>query len=71
LYVLPAHQRQGIGRRLLAAVIDGFPASGKVWLIVEAQNLKGISFYRREGFRITGQAIEEGIRHFEMQKELR
>jgi len=50
LYVLPAHQRKGIGRQLMDAALGRFPEIHKVVLEVEEGNKKGISFYRKYGF---------------------
>jgi ribosomal protein S18 acetylase RimI-like enzyme len=70
LYVLPARQRQGIGRRLLDAAVKRFPDAGILRLKVEADNAKGLAFYRREGFRQIAEETVEGIRHYEMEKQL-
>ncbi len=68
LYVLPAHQRGGVGERLLAAAIAEHPASEVLRLDVEARNEKGIAFYRRDGFRETGRCMVEGSEHLIMEK---
>lgn len=68
LYVLPARQRQGIGKRLLDEVIARYPAVEIVRLVVEAENAKGLAFYEREGFRSVGEAVVEGIRHYRMER---
>ena len=51
LYVTPSHQRRGIGGKLLNACIAAFPDVQRLRLEVEAQNEKGLSFYRNQGFR--------------------
>lgn len=52
-YVLPAHQRMGIGRRLLHACLDALRAQGPVsrlFVQVEAENKGGRRAYKRLGF---------------------
>jgi ribosomal protein S18 acetylase RimI-like enzyme len=68
LYVAPARQRQGIGKRLLDAVVARHAACDLVRLLVEAGNVKGIAFYEREGFRPVGEAVVDGIKHFRMER---
>ena len=50
LYVLPGHQRQGIGGKLLEACAAAFPEAQRLRLEVEAKNEKGMAFYRKQGF---------------------
>ena len=50
LYVLPSHQRCGIGCRLLDASYARFPETTLVRLDVEEQNPHGRAFYRKLGF---------------------
>lgn len=50
LYVDPQAQRQGIGSRLLQAVIQHYPQASTMRLEVERNNVKGSSFYRKQGF---------------------
>ena len=59
LYVLPDHQRQGIGQQLLQASYEAFPACQRVRLEVEVQNHSGVAFYRRQGFTNVGQHQEQ------------
>ena len=47
LYVLPGHQRQGIGVKLLDACVAAFPEAKVFRLDVEEQNEKGLAFYRK------------------------
>ena len=50
LYVRPGHQRQGIGGELMDACMSAFPEAQRLRLEVEAQNEKGMAFYRKQGF---------------------
>ena len=54
LYVLPRHQRKGIGTALLDAALSRYPAARTVRLEVEEQNEKGISYWRRRHFVAVG-----------------
>ena len=75
LYVLPGHQRQGIGRKLLDACAAAFPEAVTMRLEVEAQNGKGMAFYRKQGFRESSRKVEElegiALTVVEMERELR
>jgi ribosomal protein S18 acetylase RimI-like enzyme len=70
LYVLPGYQRRGIGKLLLDEAIGRCPGCDAIRLEVEADNAKGLSFYRREGFEAVGEKTVEGIRHFDMERRL-
>ncbi|MGZ8454689.1 MAG: N-acetyltransferase family protein [Candidatus Binatia bacterium] len=51
LYVLPKHQRKGIGERLMEESLRAFPQTRRVQLDVEEENPKGRAFYRKLGFK--------------------
>ena len=74
LYVLPGSQRQGIGGKLLGACVAAFPGARKLVLEVEAQNDKGLAFYRKQGFREISRKEEElegiALTVVEMEKQL-
>ena len=70
LYVRPAYQRQGIGGRLLAALIERHPEASRIRLTVEADNAKGVAFYQRNGFAVTAEVVEDGLRGFRMERAL-
>ena len=70
LYVLPAAQRRGIGGRLLATAIARYPTARAMQLTVEADNEKGVAFYRKHGFAILEQVREDGIPALRMEKAL-
>jgi ribosomal protein S18 acetylase RimI-like enzyme len=71
LYVRPAYQRRGIGGGLLAEAIVRHPEADFLRLVVEADNEKGLAFYRGAGFQPIGERLEQGIRHLEMENWLR
>jgi len=74
LYVLPGHQRQGIGARLMDTCVAAFPGTETLRLEVEEQNEKGLSFYRKQGFREISRREEElegvSLLVVEMEKKL-
>ena len=70
LYVLPRWQRRGVGSLLLDAVIRAYPGATALRLSVEADNIKGVSFYRRHGFQLRGEQAEEGLKVLRMEKML-
>ena len=74
LYVLPGHQRQGIGARLLEACIAAFPEARRLRLEVESQNKKGLAFYHKQEFREKSRKEEElegiPLMMVEMEKQL-
>src|SRR5690348_15240722 len=70
LYVLPRWQRRGIGGRLLDAAIQGHPGSTALRLSVEADNVKGVSFYLAHGFENRGEHLEDGVKTLRMERIL-
>jgi ribosomal protein S18 acetylase RimI-like enzyme len=70
LYVRPSHQRQGVGRSLLAALCARHKEARTLCLFVAAENRRGLSFYRREGFTVAREGLEEGVRVLHMEKPL-
>ena len=50
LYILPAYQGAGLGRRLLAAALAPFAGARSVTLEVAPENAGAIAFYVRQGF---------------------
>lgn len=60
LYVRPAVQGQGIGRRLLEATLERFSADSTVQLEVEPRNVAAIRFYARHGFVVVGGTLDCG-----------
>ena len=68
--VLPAWRGRGVGRALLAAVLDMAQARGHTTLRLSAQT-HATGFYERAGFVALGREYEEaGIPHLAMQKNL-
>ena len=74
LYVRPGYQRRGIGGMLLDACIAAFPGARRLRLEVEAQNGKGLSFYRKQGFKEISRKEEEiegiSLKVIEMEKQI-
>jgi ribosomal protein S18 acetylase RimI-like enzyme len=60
LYVLPAWQGRGLGRRLLAEAVMAYPAGRALRLEVQAQNASAIRFYEAQGLRLVGDTGERG-----------
>lgn len=54
LYVAPNAQRRRLGRRLLAAVIEGLPPARTIRLQVALENVGAVRFYESHGFRRVG-----------------
>jgi len=65
--VLPAWRSHGVGRALLAVLLDLARVQGHLKVVVHAQcNVSG--FYRKAGFREQGQPfMEAGIEHVKME----
>ena len=59
LYVLPDHQRRGIGKALMDSAAQAFPGIQKLSLPVEEKNAKGRAFYRKLGFREVGKRVDD------------
>ncbi len=57
VYVQPHHHGRGIGKSLLRAALDRASKQGarSVWVAVNAENQRAISFYAGEGFEQVGQ----------------
>ena len=58
LYVLPSYQRRGIGAVLVDACIAAYPGARQLRLEVEAENAKGLAFYRKQGFKELARKLE-------------
>lgn len=52
-YVLPAYQRQGIGRKLLISAVNAHSLENRVELIVLKSSMPAVSFYKSMGFQLT------------------
>ena len=50
LYVLPDIQGQGIGKKLVGALIGVFPSSKEIRLLVNRDNLSAQHFYTKQNF---------------------
>lgn len=70
IMVAASHRRRGVGRALLAAVLDTAQSRGHSMLRLSAQT-HAAAFYARAGFTAVGGEYEEaGIPHVAMQKTL-
>lgn len=56
LYVLPRHQRQGIGRDMFAELETCFPDANAMLLEVDPRNNAAVAFYLAHGFVKVGEA---------------
>jgi ribosomal protein S18 acetylase RimI-like enzyme len=70
LYVLPAHQRRGIGVRLLSELVARQPGCARIVADVEQNNVKAVSFYRRQGFIVESESSIEGMKTLRIVKVL-
>jgi ribosomal protein S18 acetylase RimI-like enzyme len=70
LYVLPAHQRRGIGARLLSELVARQPGCARIVADVEPDNVKAVSFYRRQGFIVESESSIEDMTTLRMAKAL-
>ncbi|MCP8968425.1 GNAT family N-acetyltransferase [Ectobacillus ponti] len=52
IYLLPDHQRVGIGKALLLAAIRHTPDARSLCVNVERDNFKGQRFYAKQGFEV-------------------
>ena len=68
LWVDPGARGQGVGDRLVTAVLEWAKSEGfnQVLLWVTEGNSKAESLYLRNGFTRTGDVITEPLREFEM-----
>lgn len=55
LYILPAKQNMGIGRRLMARAEERAGESGadRIWLGVMVKNAQAVEWYKRMGYTVT------------------
>ena len=64
--ILPAHQSQGIGMKVIAPQLEEVRTTGKVaYLHVEKGNARAQALYDRLGFRLCGEILT----HFKMKLE--
>lgn len=56
LYVEPQFQNQGVGGKLLRLAVEELSAD-ELWAL--EYNVRGISFYQRNGFELTGEKMME------------
>ena len=52
IYILPEHQRRGLGAKILAASLDALPGATRITLEVSPENASAIAFYERHGFAL-------------------
>jgi ribosomal protein S18 acetylase RimI-like enzyme len=68
LYVAVAHQRRGIGRRLLAELLARHPSADRVRLYVLDGNSAALAFYRSQGLSIVGEGEADGLRSLRLER---
>lgn len=59
LHISPSYQRQGIGSKLMNEIVKAFPKASMVELEVEKQNYKAQAFYKKLGFKESGEKVFE------------
>jgi ribosomal protein S18 acetylase RimI-like enzyme len=59
IYLLPSTQRKGLGTMLLHAAFKEVNKGDKVIVYVEKENVKGLSFYKKNGFELVEEFEEE------------
>lgn len=61
-YVLPSHQRRGIGTQVVQRVLEEAESAGKAVLLQVMKQNSALAFYRKLGFAVVGSTDT----HFEM-----
>jgi ribosomal protein S18 acetylase RimI-like enzyme len=59
IYLLPSAQRKGLGTMLLHEATKGVSKGEKIIVYVEKENIKGLSFYKKNGFKLVEEFEEE------------
>jgi len=59
IYVLPEHERRGIGTALLREALAGMPEARRLVASVERGNAGGLAFYNSRGFEVVGETMDE------------
>lgn len=62
LYARAGQTGRGVGSALLAALEDGLPPGTRYRIVVVDQNVRGLAFWQRHGFRPQGEV--DGVSHF-------
>jgi GNAT superfamily N-acetyltransferase len=62
LYTRVGGTSRGVGAALLAALEQELPAGTRYRIVVLAQNVRGLQFWQRHGFRLRGEV--DGLEHF-------
>lgn len=64
VYVHPAHQGKGLGRKLLSRLIDEARRCGKHVMVagIESQNAASIRLHHSLGFTVTAQMPQVGVK---------
>lgn len=68
MVVEPAYQRQGLGRQILATLVDRAIAQGTQRIVLHARITK-VPFYARSGFTTIGEVFpspQTGVPHIKM-----
>ncbi len=63
LFVAPAHQKKRVGTRLLSLAKK---MRSTLDLSVYAENERAVAFYRKNGFRMSGERVEKMTGHTEL-----
>ena len=69
LYARTGATSRGVGAALLAALEESLPGGTTYRIVVVEQNVRGLAFWQRHGFRLQGEV--DGVAHFAAHRDVR